>query len=218
MNESLEQMYRTHHANKRGEDFALLGADRGSFLKRHIGKGKRVLDIGCRDGALTSHYAEDNEVLGVDIDSEALVRAKEKLGIEVVQKDLHAPWDLAPKSYDAVVACEVLEHLYYPEQVLEKITGVLKGDGMLIGSVPNAFSLAHRARYLRAQKRHTPLADPTHINHFTVRELEALLSAHFEESKVVGLGRLGWLARTFPQQFAFDLLFVARRPRYGTGV
>ncbi len=207
----LEDIYRSHHAKRRGQDFILLGDERGAFLAEHIGTGKKVLDIGCRDGALTGAYANGNEVLGLDIDSVALGRAKEALGIETRQTDLNGDWGVSSASFDAVVAAEVIEHLYYPDTVFGKIADALKSGGMLLGTVPNAFSLANRARYLLKQKRNTPLMDPTHINHFTVEELYALLSAHFADVRIIGLGRLGPLAARFPQAFAFDLAFVGKK-------
>jgi len=211
-NDSLERIYRAHHSAKRGEDFALLGDERGAFLASRIGTGKKVLDIGCRDGALTKSYAEGNDVLGIDIDSVALARANERLDIRTEQVDLNGAWGLEEDSYDAVVACEIVEHLYYPADVFSKIAAVLKPGGMLLGSVPNAFSFANRSRYLRGSKAGTPLSDPTHINHFTVRELESLLCERFVSVRIVGMGRLGKLASRFPQAFAFDLCFEARKP------
>jgi 2-polyprenyl-3-methyl-5-hydroxy-6-metoxy-1,4-benzoquinol methylase len=213
MQRPLETVYRDHHQERRGKDFVLLGDVRGAFLRDTIGTGKRVLDIGCRDGELTKAYREGNEVLGLDIDSAALERARTKLGIEVRQVDLNGEWDVLPGAFDAVVAAEVLEHLYYPDRVLDRITAALTHDGVLVGSVPNAFSLINRLRYLRLQKKHTPLADPTHITHFAVEELRELLAARFEEVAVIGIGRLGLLAQQFPQTFAFDLCFSARRPK-----
>jgi 2-polyprenyl-3-methyl-5-hydroxy-6-metoxy-1,4-benzoquinol methylase len=207
----LEDIYQSHHSMRRGKDFVLLGDERGGFLSQHIKTEKKVLDIGCRDGALTKYFAEGNTVLGVDIDSESLARAHEVLGISTKQIDLNGPWDLPESSYDVVVAAEVVEHLYYPATVFKKVSAVLKPGGMLLGTVPNAFSLAHRARYLLKQKRGTPLMDPTHINHFTVGELTQLLEEQFTDVQVVGLGRLGRLALRFPQAFAYDLAFSGKK-------
>ena len=202
-------MYEKHHSAVRRPGFALLGDVRGAFLKEEIGMGKRVLDIGCRDGALTKFFAEGNTVLGIDIDTEALVRARDILGIETRYVDLNGEWPIEDGSFDAVVAAEILEHLYYPEAVIDKVSRVLAPDGVFSGSVPNAFSLANRFRYVLKQKKHTPLEDPTHINHFTVAELRRLLRARFSRVEIIGYGRLGWLARLFPQTFAFGILFVA---------
>ena len=132
-------------------------------------------------------------------------------GIEAIQMDLLGDWDeLGDRQFDAVVAGEILEHLYFPEQVVCKIRSRLKEDGVLVGSVPNAFSLKNRLRYLRGTKKHTPLSDPTHINQFSAPELEALLARHFREVTVTGLGRYTRLAKLSPNFFAFDLAFVAR--------
>ena len=209
-NESLARIYEKHHATQRGDGFVLLGDVRGAFLKSALGTGKRVLDIGCRDGALTKSFAEGNTVVGADIDAEALARARANLGIETIQIDLNADWGVAPRSFDAVVAAEILEHLYYPAVVIGKVADVLKPEGMFVGTVPSAFSLVNRLRYLVKRKKGTPLEDPTHINHFTVAELRALLGERFENVEVIGYGRLGWLARRFPQTFAFGLFFVAK--------
>lgn len=207
----LEDIYRSHHAARRGQDFVLLGDARGGFLSNAVGTGKKVLDIGCRDGALTSYFVKGNTVTGIDIDSVALARAKETLGIETRQIDLNGEWGIPSGSYDAIVAAEVVEHLYYPKEVFHKVAETLSAGGVFAGTVPNAFSLAHRMRYLRKQKHNTPLMDPTHINHFTVDELKILLSEHFTDIRILGLGRLGKLASLFPQAFAYDLAFSARK-------
>ncbi|OGG48256.1 hypothetical protein A3G63_02460 [Candidatus Kaiserbacteria bacterium RIFCSPLOWO2_12_FULL_52_8] len=209
MRTSLEHLYGTHHTAQRGEFFVLHGDVRGSFFKKSIGTGKRILDIGCRDGALTKSFSEGNSVVGVDIDSEALIRARKTVGIETKHIDLNGEWGIDPASYDVVVAAEVLEHLYYPVLVIGKVSRVLKEGGIFVGSVPNAFSLKNRFRYLVMRKKGTPLEDPTHINHFTIAELRDALRARFALVEIVGYGRLGWLARAFPQIFAFGLLFIA---------
>lgn len=206
-------MYEAHHATRRGEGFVLLGDVRGAFLKESVGTGKRVLDIGCRDGALTASFAEGNTVVGLDIDTAALARAHASLGIETREVDLNGEWGVEPESFDAVVAAEVIEHLYHPRAVIGKAARALKKSGVFVGTVPNAFSLINRFRYLLKKKKGTPLEDPTHINHFVMSELEELLRERFAEVEVRGYGRFSWLARTFPQAFAFNLFFIAHDRR-----
>jgi 2-polyprenyl-3-methyl-5-hydroxy-6-metoxy-1,4-benzoquinol methylase len=207
-----QEMYEEHHAQARGAGFSVLKEERGKLFSAHIGTGKRVLDLGCRDGALTTFFTEGNNVLGTDIDTVALARARERLGIQTAVLDAHGDWnDLHKEQFDAVVAGEVLEHLFYPATVVSKVAAHLKPGGVFVGSVPNAFSLRHRLRYLAGTKKHTPLSDPTHVNHFGAGELAALLGRHFAHVQIVGLGRLGYLARLVPGWFAFDLVFVARK-------
>ncbi|MEK7662222.1 MAG: class I SAM-dependent methyltransferase [Patescibacteria group bacterium] len=207
---SLEEIYRTHHVTRRGTDFVLEKDFRGEFFKELIGSEKRVLDIGCRDGALTASYCFGNDVLGVDIDSSSLSRASSRLGIKTKQIDLNGDWGLPLSSFDAVVAAEVIEHIYYPEIVFEKIHRVLKSGGILVGSVPNAFSLANRLRYMRGTKNGTPLSDPTHINHFSRTELKRLLERNFRDIRIIPVGRFAFLDRLFPGLFSFMLVFSAR--------
>lgn len=208
---SLGDVYKNHHKERRGDFFILQGGIRGDFLKSKIGTGKKVLDIGCRDGALTSLYYKGNDVTGVDIDLDALARAREKFGITTTSFDLNGEWPLSQGSYDVVVAAEVMEHLYYPDRVLEKISNTLKSGGMLLGSIPNAFSLKNRIRLLFGRKRHTPLADPTHINHFSRKEFERLLADKFTDIKIYPLGKFAFLDRFFPGFFSFMMLFEAHK-------
>lgn len=209
--DSLEKIYTDHHRNRRGESFVIQGDVRGAFLRENIGTGKKVLDIGCRDGALTRYYASGNDVLGLDIDGDALARAEATLGIKTKHTDLHGEWEVQENFFDVVVAAEVLEHLYYPEIVLGKIHAALRPEGILIGSIPNAFSLANRLRFLFGTKKGTPLADPTHINQFSRKEFEGLLKARFHEVKIMPLGRFSFLDRFFPGLFSFMFLFSARK-------
>lgn len=219
----LENVYRHHHAVRRREGFITLGDERGGFIKHHIGTGKTVLDIGCRDGTFTAYYAEGNDVLGADVDRIALGKAQEKLGIKTLHVDLNGPWDEIPKNppsisrrsgFDVVVAAEIIEHLYYPAIVLEKIAAVLKPGGMLVGSVPHAFSLQNRLRLALGTKRGTPLQDPTHINHFWWREFKTLLEKDFvvEEIRPILSKKFSWIPAPFIRMaFAHSLLFAARK-------
>lgn len=210
-NTTLEAIYRTHHERRRG-DFFLIHRDlRGDFLNRKIGKGKRILDIGCRDGALTSTYMDGNDVLGVDIDAVALKRGHERFGFETKHMDLGSAWDIPKESFDVVVAAEVLEHVYYPEEVIKKVCGVLRSEGIFLGSIP-LLSFQSRIRLLFGTKKGTPLQDPTHINHFFPKEFFLLLSQHFKKVELVPIvSRKFFLFRLLtPFLFASGLLFCAR--------
>lgn len=212
MSESLKKMYEQHHGRARDAGFSIMKSERGELFSKLIGTGKTVLDLGCRDGALTSFFTKENKVTGVDIDQVSLVRASESLGIETLSFDIQSDWiALSGKKFDVVVAGEFLEHVYYPEKVMEKVFHTLNQGGVFVGSVPNAFSLKNRLKYLFAIKKYTPMSDPTHINHFSAKELKVMLEKNFKEVKIIGLGRLGWLARVFPQWFAFDLCFSANK-------
>lgn len=181
---SLASVYASHHKERRGDFFVLEADERKPFLNKAVGKGKKVLDIGCRDGALTSSFMDGNSVLGVDIDPDAIKRAKDKYNFNVIQADLNGPWNFNNDVYDVVVAAEIIEHVYYPDRIVGEAAKKLAKDGMLVGTIPHAFPLQHRLRYLFGTKKNTPLSDPTHINQFTYKELVTILSKHFNNVEI----------------------------------
>ncbi len=206
-----QTIYEYHNINRRGDGYSLLKKERGTLFAKTIGTGKKILDLGCRDGALTQFFINGNDVLGADIDTLALGKAA-KLGIKILHLDINNTWkELEGQKFDVVVLAETLEHLYYPDNVMNKITSVLNDDGVLIGSVPNAFNLKNRIRLFFGKKRYTPLQDPTHINHFIYSELKDLLQKHFKDVKIIPLGKYASWDKIMPGMFSFDLVFICKK-------
>ena len=177
MTQSLEQNYQKHHSDRRRGGFAILEKERGVLFKKLVGTGKKVLDLGCRDGVITKYFVEGNDVTGADIDSSSLESINKNLGVKTLHLDIQSDsWPIQPESFDAVVAGELLEHLYFPAEVVARVNKILKPGGLFVGSVPNAYALKNRIKYLFAIKRGTPLEDPMHINQFSWQELEEILN------------------------------------------
>ncbi len=68
----LEEIYRNHHEKGSRYGYLFCHGRRVPYLQKWIGTGKRILDLGCRDGVLTQSFAEGNDVVVVDIDRKAL--------------------------------------------------------------------------------------------------------------------------------------------------
>ncbi len=201
----LGERYEEHHRERRDEGDFVFVPERIPLFVAAIGTGKRVLDLGCRSGALTRHFLEGNEVVGLDVDRAALVRA-EALGIEPVEANVEEPLPVADGSFDAVVAGELLEHLQLPEALVAEALRVLRPGGVLVGSVPNAFRLQSRRRFLRGRP---PEDDPTHVHLFSPEAVRELLSG-FEGVTLDYVG--GRYRRLHPRLLARDLVFRAVRP------
>ena len=160
--EQLSDRYAEHNRDERGAGFVFAGAERVELFRRYVGgPGRRVLDLGCRDGALTQAYAGGNEI----------------------------------------------EHLRDPRRVVADVRRVLRPGGTFVASVPNAYRLKNRARFLLGRK---PEDDPTHLQMFAPADVRALLAGlddrqlHFIAGRLVPLhGRL----------FANDIVFSGRKPR-----
>jgi SAM-dependent methyltransferase len=164
-----------------------------------------VLDLGCRSGALTRHFLDGNEVVGLDVDAAALARAG-ALGITPVQADVEEPLPFEDASFDAVVAGELLEHLQFPDALVAEIRRVLEPGGVAVGSVPNAFRVQSRLRFLLGRP---PEDDPTHLRMFSPDAIRALLSG-FEDVRLDFVG--GRYRRLSARLLARDLVFSAVRP------
>jgi SAM-dependent methyltransferase len=201
---SLGERYEAHHRDRRDEGDFVFVPERIPILREAIGQGKKVLDLGCRSGALTRHFLEGNEVVGLDVDAAALAKA-EALGIEPVQADVEQPLPFDSASFDAVVAGELLEHLQFPDALVAEIHRVLRPGGVIAGSVPNAFRLQGRLRFLRGRP---PEDDPTHLRMFSPEALRELL-AGFEGVRLAYVG--GRYRRLQPRLLARDLVFSGRR-------
>ena len=205
--EQLSDRYAQHNRLERGAGFVFAGPERMELFKRYVGgPGRKVLDLGCRDGALTSRYAEGNEVVGVDADREALAEAA-KLGIETRWADLDEPLPFDEAGFDVVVAGELLEHLRDPARVVADVRRVLRPGGTFVASVPNAYRLKNRLRFLAGRK---PEDDPTHLQMFSAADIRHLLAGFDEPTLHFIAGRL---VPVHARLFANDIVFTGRKPR-----
>ena len=202
------ERYAEHHRESRDAGDFVFVTERIPLFKQAVGTGKRVLDLGCRSGALTQHFLDGNEVVGVDVDPEALAKAA-ALGIEPVEANVEEPLPFADASFDAVVAGELFEHLQFPDALVGEIRRILRPGGVLVGSVPNAYRVQSRLLFLRGKP---PEDDPTHLRMFSPAAIRELL-AGFERVELDFVG--GRYRRLHPRLLARDLVFRARRPASG---
>jgi SAM-dependent methyltransferase len=205
--EELSDRYGEHHRAARGREFVYAGEERADLFRRYVdGPGRRVLDLGCRYGALTRAYAAGNDVVGIDVDREALAEAA-KLGIETRWADVDEPLPFEDASFDVAAAGELLEHVRDPERLIREIERVLRPGGTFVGSVPNAFRLKNRLRFLLGRK---PEDDPTHLHMFSPDDVRLLLRP-FEEPRLHFIA--GRFVRLHPRLFANDMVFAGRKSR-----
>jgi len=208
---SAQNMHLIRNARRLGS-IGLYGRERAEIFSKWLGKGKKILELGCRDGSLTKLFAEGNKITGVDIDKNELELFEKNLGGKAVYLDLNSEWPFGENEFDAVVASEVLEHLYKPEETVKKVLLSLKPGGLFIGTVPNAFSLANRFRLFMAQPNKTALADPTHVHQFSYKELKSIMEKYFKEAEIFGIGRLApTLGKIMPGMFSFLLVFRCKK-------
>ena len=112
-----------------------------SMLERHVDKPLpelRVLDIGCGTGTQCGDLAGNvKQVTGIDISSKLLAIAEQRKAerkIENVEFIQTTVFDerFEPGSFDAVMAFYVLHFLEDIDEVVRRIHGLLKPDGLFI--------------------------------------------------------------------------------------
>ena len=205
--EELNERYGAHHRARRGREFVFGGEERATLFRELVGgPDRRVLDLGCRYGALTQAYLEGNHVTGVDVDREALAEAA-KLGVETHWADLDERFPFGDDAFDVVVAGELLEHVRDPGHIVVESRRVLRPGGRLVGSVPNAYRLKNRLRFLLG---HAPESDPTHLHMFSPSDVRALLHDFSDVELHLISSRF---LRVHPRLLANDIVFVGTKPR-----
>lgn len=104
-------------------------------------KGARILDAGCGTGHLLEIFASRGyDTFGTDLGFESIkrasVRLKDKgLSVRFSRGDIYR-LPFGDASFDAVFACEILEHLENPSDAVREAARVIKPGGYLIVSTP----------------------------------------------------------------------------------
>lgn len=181
---------------------------------------KRVLDIGCGSGSLGRDIKQDIncEVVGVTYsESEAALAAK--FLDRVLVRDLNN-FDTSEVGYfDCVICSHVLEHLYHPQELLNRLRDHLTLDGILIVALPNVLHWKQRLEFLKGRFRYTDggLMDKTHFRFFdwkTASELLEHSGYKVLEAEADGSFPLPYIRKFLPQEFSswIDASFVKKYP------
>jgi 2-polyprenyl-3-methyl-5-hydroxy-6-metoxy-1,4-benzoquinol methylase len=141
-----------------------------------------VLDVGCGDGVLTAQWAErlgDGRVVGIDLEDPKLqtewgTRRRDNLEFRSAEA---TSLSFDDGEFDLAAAIEVLEHVPEPEATLSEMARVASHH--LLVSVPReplwrALNMARGAYWGSLGNT------PGHVNHWSKREFESLLSRYGE--------------------------------------
>lgn len=172
-----ENEYRSIYsgANKPTEIFfeeqELNGRDIVSYLEERANidlKGKKVFEVGCGAGGILKAFRNHGaKVYGCDLGGEYLEKGK-KENIRLVQGNSSVLNQFGKA--DVLILNHVLEHFLNPKEELNKITDLLKEDGLLFIALPGL--MTHRKTYGNLKN----YLQNAHVYNFTLSTLEALLN------------------------------------------
>jgi 2-polyprenyl-3-methyl-5-hydroxy-6-metoxy-1,4-benzoquinol methylase len=155
-----------------------------------------ILDIGCGNGSLVRYLIDRRfTVTGIDpsesgINNARSILPQSKFYCMGVYDD---PQKIEETDFDVVIATEVIEHLFYPRELLRFAKAKLKKNGLLLLSTPYHGYVKNLVLSITGKwdRHHTPLWDGGHIKFWSKNTLSRLLTEEgFAVENFVGCGRI----------------------------
>lgn len=154
------------------------------LVKKYIGTGSRVLDLGCDIGLTIRWLIEEGyKSEGIEVSKIGFNIAKNKTKVLVHNCQIQ---DVSFNyKFDGILVLDVLEHLYDPVNVLNQANRTLKTNGLIFIHVPNHQGISVRFKKLlhklRLKKSFKHFGFPAHIYNFDKKSLTKILGkAGFE--------------------------------------
>jgi SAM-dependent methyltransferase len=151
----------------------------------------RLLDVGCNEGRGLRLYADNGfQVEGLELNEAAAAVARRR-GFRVHTEPLAQFRPEEP--FDVVILANVLEHAWDPVLMLGEVRRLMRPEGEVWISCPNAASLWRRLFGRAWVNWHVPY----HLWHFSPATLEAVLArAGYEVAALDTLSPAVWMAQS----------------------
>lgn len=152
---------------------------RAEMLKYLPETAKKILDVGCGNGAFASIVKQKNdaEVWGIELMEEEAKAAEavlDKVFVGVCEKYI----DGLPEQYfDVIYFNDVLEHLADPYSVLDTLKSKLALNGVIISSLPNVrfYRTFSKVVFSKDWKYDEfGIMDKTHLRFFTGKSIRRM--------------------------------------------
>jgi 2-polyprenyl-3-methyl-5-hydroxy-6-metoxy-1,4-benzoquinol methylase len=170
---------------------------------------KKILDIGCGNGAFSSLVKEKNnaEVWGIELmeeEAKVALNVLDKVFIGACENHLDA---LPEQYFDVIYLNDVLEHLVDPYSVLESLKSKLAPNGVVISSIPNVrfFRTFSKVFFSKDWKYEDHgVMDKTHLRFFTGKSIKRM----YDESGYSIITHEGINVTKSIKPILFNILFL----------
>jgi 2-polyprenyl-3-methyl-5-hydroxy-6-metoxy-1,4-benzoquinol methylase len=168
-------MMRAHSAALRASSLNVTRLEIFSDMVSRVGNNLKILDVGCGDGVISKPIVKmGNYVTSVELPKIATLA--QRCGVTSVVAGDAEQLAFASSSFDIVIASEVLEHLWKPQNFLDEAHRVLRSKGHLIIETPEGKE---------------SLNYDSHKHYFTVELLKHMLGVRFALCEVKRLKPTG---------------------------
>src|SRR3970040_1993556 len=152
---------------------------RKEMLKYLPSDAKKIIDIGCGNGAFASLVKQKNDaqVWGIELMEQEAILAETVLD-KVFIGNCEVHLEGLPENYfDVIYFNDVLEHLVDPYSVLELLKSKLSAKGIIISSIPNVrfFRTFFRVLFSKDWRyEEYGVMDKTHLRFFTGKSIKKM--------------------------------------------
>jgi len=148
-------------------------------LKSDTNNQNKILDLGCGEGFLLSHFKDAGwKVLGLDFSDEGVRKQNPKLVKDIVKGNVYKELEVLLKTdenYDVIYLGNILEHVIDPLALVTKCADLLSAGGLLVITVPNDFSILQNSLVTsNIVERKYWICPPDHLNYFNLESLVKL--------------------------------------------
>lgn len=191
----LKSYYQNYLVNKSTLNYFVKSSYYGRlrFLQKcGLKKQHQILDYGCNQGLFVSFLTQLGFIHAAGYDP------------YIVQ---HSGTEVLAQKYDFITAYDVLEHVDRPQEILSRLTNLLKPDGILVIGTPNAEEVS------LANPESLELHQPFHRHIVSARVLHSM--AQQAGVKIVKFNRRWYLDTIYPFVNArFVLTYVRKSGNY----
>ena len=196
-----------------------------------------ILDVGCGTGIMGKALKEQVKnrlVCGVTYSNEEYKTAKKSLD-EVWVTDINYELPKTDRIFDCIIFSHVLEHTFYPNQVIKSFAQLLSQNGIIVIALPNILYYKQRKQFLEGKFQYSEeggLMDITHFRFFDWSSSQKLIrdsGLYIISEEATGNFPLPFFRRFFPNiskkidnflirkwpgLFGFQFVFVSKRLMY----
>jgi len=128
--------------DKTEERFEYIHKKARENTRKYLRESQIVLDYGCGTGTASCEFASlVEEIYGIDISSEMIRIAKDKLAASEVDNVNFEKADIFDskyqnESFDVILAFNMLHTVPNPQSVVQRVNDLLKHDGLFISITP----------------------------------------------------------------------------------